>query len=60
VVVVAAGRAHHAQGDRVARPYSQVELQQAANYLNQEFKGRTIGEVRQAVLDRLREEADAL
>lgn len=32
------------------------ELQQAANYLNREFKGRTLGEVRQAVLDRLREE----
>jgi heat-inducible transcriptional repressor len=57
VVVVAAGG--HITHKVIESPdeYSQVELQQAANYLNQEFKGRTIGEVRQAVLDRLREEA---
>ena len=33
-----------------------IELQQAANYLNSEFKGRSLSDVRQAVLDRLREE----
>lgn len=35
--------------------YGQVELQQAANYLNSEFRGRSLIDVRQAVLDRLRE-----
>lgn len=37
-------------------PYDRGELQQAANYLNSEFKGRTLLQVQQAVLDRLREE----
>jgi len=36
--------------------YRPVELQQAANYLNSEFKGRSLLEVRQSVLERLREE----
>jgi heat-inducible transcriptional repressor len=39
-----------------SKPYGLVELQQAANYLNSEFKGRSLVEVRQLVLDRLREE----
>jgi heat-inducible transcriptional repressor len=39
-----------------SEPYSLSELQQAANYLNREFKGRSILAVRQAVLERLREE----
>jgi heat-inducible transcriptional repressor len=39
-----------------AERYAAVELQQAANYLNAEFRGRSLVEVRQAVLDRLREE----
>jgi heat-inducible transcriptional repressor len=38
------------------RPYRSHELQQAANYLNGEFRGRSLLEVRQSVLDRLREE----
>lgn len=33
-----------------------AELQQAANYLNQEFKGRTLEQVRGAIVERLREE----
>ena len=37
-------------------PYRQVELQQAANYLNSEFRGRSLLDVRQSVLERLREE----
>jgi heat-inducible transcriptional repressor len=37
-------------------PYDPVELQQAANYLNAEFKGRSMLEVRQAVVERLKEE----
>jgi heat-inducible transcriptional repressor len=36
--------------------YSAAELQQAANYLNSEFRGRSMVEVHSAVLDRLREE----
>lgn len=39
-----------------AERYSQVELQQAANYLNSEFRGRSLVEVRRAVIDRLTEE----
>jgi heat-inducible transcriptional repressor len=37
-------------------PYELTELQQAANFLNTEFKGWSLNEVRQAVVDRLREE----
>jgi heat-inducible transcriptional repressor len=37
-------------------PYGATELQQAANYLSTEFKGRSLSEVRQLVIDRLREE----
>jgi heat-inducible transcriptional repressor len=39
-----------------AQKYQSVELQQAANYLNSEFRGRSLGDVRQAVLERVREE----
>jgi heat-inducible transcriptional repressor len=55
VVVAAGGHVTH----KVIEPteqYDQSELQQAANYLNSEFKGRTLLEVRHSVLDRLREE----
>lgn len=56
VVVVAAGG--HITHKVIEAPddYAASDLQQAANYLNAEFKGRTLGEVRQAVLERLREE----
>ena len=49
-------RSRDAQGDRAVGGVRAGELQQAANYLNQEFKGRSLVEVRQAVLERLREE----
>lgn len=55
VVVTAGGHVTH----KVIEPteeYDGDELHQAANYLNHEFKGRSLVEVRQAVLDRLREE----
>ena len=46
-----------AQGRRAGRGrVGRGELQQAANYLNTEFKGRSLADVRQAVLERLREE----
>lgn len=55
VVVAAGGHVTH----KVIEPseeYGPGELQQAANYLNHEFKGKSLVEVRQAVLERLREE----
>jgi heat-inducible transcriptional repressor len=55
VVVAAGGHVTH----KVVEPteeYEPGELQAAANYLNHEFKGRSLVEVRQAVLERLREE----
>jgi len=36
--------------------YSITELQQAANFLNSEFKGHSLSEIRQAVIDRLNED----
>jgi heat-inducible transcriptional repressor len=39
-----------------AEPHDQPELQQAANYLNSEFKGHSLIVIRQAVMQRLREE----
>lgn len=55
VVVTTGGHVTH----KVVTPseeYAPGELQQAANYLNHEFKGRSLLDVRLAVLDRLREE----
>lgn len=55
VLVAAGGQISH----KVIEPgeaYRGEELQQAANYLNREFRGRSILEVRQAVCERLREE----
>jgi heat-inducible transcriptional repressor len=36
--------------------YSLLELQQAANFLNSEFKGHSLSEIRQAIIDRLNED----
>ena len=55
VVVSTGGHVSH----KVVEPtehYELTELQQAANYLNREFKGRSLVEVRHAVMQRLREE----
>jgi heat-inducible transcriptional repressor len=55
VVVAAGGHVTH----KVITPnedYAPGELQQAANYLNHQFKGRSLLDVRHAVLERLREE----
>src|SRR5688572_24431730 len=38
-----------------SEPYDLTELQQAANYLNSQFKGQSLIAVRQGVLQRLRE-----
>ncbi len=56
VIVVSAG-GHIAH--KVIEPteeYGPGELNQAANYLNEEFKGRSVLQVRQAVIERLKEE----
>jgi heat-inducible transcriptional repressor len=42
------------------RPYSAAELQQAANYLNQQFTGQDIRQVRASLLRDLREARDSL
>lgn len=39
-----------------SRRHEPVELQQAANFLNTEFRGRSLAEIRQVVLERVREE----
>ena len=39
-----------------AEPQSQIELQQAANYLNQQFRGQSLLAIRHAVMERLKEE----
>jgi heat-inducible transcriptional repressor len=55
VVVANGGQVSH----KVIEPteqYDATELQQAANYLNSEFRGMTMLEVRRAVIERLREE----
>jgi heat-inducible transcriptional repressor len=57
VIVVSAGS--HVVHKVIEQPsdcYEPGELVQAANYLNREFKGRSITDVRQAVIERLREE----
>jgi heat-inducible transcriptional repressor len=55
VVIVAGNHISH----KVVEPsehYGEVELLEAANYLNTEFRGRSLLEIREAVFDRLREE----
>ncbi len=55
VLVSAGGHISH----KVIEPnetYRADELNEAANYLNAEFKGRTLSEVRRGILERLREE----
>ena len=39
-----------------AEPFGIVELQQAANFINSEFKGHSLSDVRHAILNRLRED----
>jgi heat-inducible transcriptional repressor len=58
VLVIVVGTGGHIS-HKVIEPsdaYDQTELRQVANYLNSEFKGQSLLQVRQAVLDRLREE----
>jgi heat-inducible transcriptional repressor len=45
---------------QTSRPYSAGELQQAGNYLNAQFAGQDIQQVREALLGELREARDSL
>jgi heat-inducible transcriptional repressor len=56
VVVVSTGGHVSHKVIEPAEPYNLTELQQAANYLNSEFRGQSLVAVRQAVLHRLQEE----
>jgi heat-inducible transcriptional repressor len=56
VVVVSAGGHVVHKVVETKETYTEAELQQAANYLNSEFRGRSLEQVRSAVLERLREE----
>lgn len=56
VVVVSTGGHVVHKVVETSEEYTYGELQQAANYLNEEFKGRSLEQVRGAVLERLREE----
>ncbi|MGH9374431.1 MAG: heat-inducible transcriptional repressor HrcA [Vicinamibacterales bacterium] len=56
VVVVSTGGHVSHKVIEPSEPYRPQELQQAATYLNREFKGQSLIAVRQAVLERLREE----
>jgi heat-inducible transcriptional repressor len=56
VVVVAAGGHITHKVIEASEVYGATDLQEAANYLNREFKGQSIAQVRHAVLERLREE----
>jgi len=55
VLVLTGGHITHKVIEPTER-YGATELQEAANYLNTEFQGRSIVTVRQAVLQRLQEE----
>ena len=56
VVVVASGNQVSQKTVDIGEPVNSSELVQAANYLNSEFSGRTLDEVRAGVVERLKEE----
>jgi heat-inducible transcriptional repressor len=56
IIVVAVGGHVSHKVVEPTEPYGHTELQQAANYLNAEFRGRSLLDVRQAILQRLQEE----
>jgi len=56
VVVVARGNQVSQKTIEIGEDVAQSELVKAANYLNHEFAGQTLDEVREGVLTRLREE----
>jgi len=56
VVMVASGNQVSQKTVDIGEPVNMSELVQAANYLNSEFSGRTLDEVRAGVIERLKEE----
>jgi heat-inducible transcriptional repressor len=56
VIIVAAGGVVTQKVIDCEERYSPMTLTQAANYVNSEFSGKTLHEVREAILQRLREE----
>ena len=56
VVVVLRGNQVSQKTIDIGEPIDSAELEKAANYLNSEFSGRTLDEVREGVLERLRHE----
>jgi heat-inducible transcriptional repressor len=56
VVMVARGNQVSQKTIDIGENLDSAELEKAANYLNSEFSGRTLDEVREGVLQRLREE----
>jgi len=56
VIIVAMGGVVTQKVIDTDEPYSTTALSQAANYVNSEFGGLTLHEVREAILQRLREE----
>jgi heat-inducible transcriptional repressor len=55
VVMVASGNQVSQKTVDIGEPVNMSELVQAANYLNSEFSGRTLDEVRAGVIERLKE-----
>ncbi len=55
VVMVASGNQVSQKTVDIGEPVNMSELEQAANYLNSEFSGRTLDEVRAGVIERLKE-----
>lgn len=56
VVMVARGNQVSQKTVDIGEPLDHAELEKAANYLNSEYSGRTLDEVREGVLARLRED----
>jgi heat-inducible transcriptional repressor len=56
LVVIVAGGQITQKIVTTTEDYDTVELQQAANYLNGEFKGRSLTEIRDAIIERLGED----
>ncbi len=56
VLVTAEGQQVRHKVVDIGEPVDRHELEQGANYLNREFRGQTLGDVRAEVIERLRQE----
>ncbi len=57
-ILVTNDREIHNRVLHLDRPYSPEQLRRAANYLNEQFRGRAVGEVRRQLLAQLQETRD--